>query len=145
MRPTVVAVGKDGRPLRAPQQVRTKSESDEFTRMLDATVSIDASDLSMRLNPEAFAKTDPVVIELMNRVRALQIELAAVIGLLIKPRSQPVFTEEDLSSARSAIHRAMENSFRRQAEQLGRMFGSKPPLAPSPVPTHKPTDPRRSP
>jgi len=114
----------------------------DLAKAVDGAVSMDATDMSMRLNADAFKNTDPATIELMNRVRSLHIEVAAVVAVFLR---RGIISDKELQESRFAVNQAVEQQFRQQLSQLGRLLGQRPPNAPAPVPTKASNNPRRSP
>ena len=114
----------------------------DLAKAVDGAISMDATDMSMRLNADAFKNTDPAIIELMNRVRSLNIEVAAVVAVFLR---RGIISEKELQESRFAVNQAVEQQFRQQLGQLGRLLGLRPPNAPAPVPTKASNNPRRSP
>lgn len=131
MTPPTVQMHVPGVPL-------PRNDAERFTQDMARSAVVQRHATTIDVNPDAGGSIPPWGVELMNGLRAMQIELAALkqclfVGVRLAP--------DDFNAARVHIVDAFERQFHEMVQQLGRNHAQRPQhLAPA-----DPANPRRSP
>ena len=113
-----------------PRQVEAQGAQAEAILALGGASPLD-------LTPEQMPGVHPAVLEMLNRLRSLNLELTAVVALLLQ---RGLITEQELVNARMGVHQAAQQAFHQAKQQLGRELAQRPTHLPA-----QPNSPRRGP
>ena len=113
--PTIVIGGGNPQPAQTVAQAHATRNPSAITMKPDG---------STELNPAAFPPgTSPALLEVLNQLRSVRIEVAAVLTVLEK---RGLVTMTELQEARVAVNQAAQKAFEMQQAQLGRDFIQRP-------------------